>query len=65
MEWKRLEETMPSIPGMLDEAKFPARGDEDIVGPMARDAVMVRDQSEERKGRKMWKNIIGKVGLRK
>ena len=66
MEWKRLEDTMPSvIPRMLDESKFPARGDEDIVGPMVRDAVMARTQSEERRGSRLWKNLIGKVGLRR
>ncbi|CAM1500441.1 Fc.00g096030.m01.CDS01 [Cosmosporella sp. VM-42] len=67
MQWRRLEESLPSaIPRMLDaDGKFPARGDEDIVGPMQRDEVMVRAHSEERKGARFWKNLAGKVGLRK
>lgn len=67
MQWRRLEDGQPSaIPKMLDaDGKFPARGDEDIVGPMQRDEVMVRAQSEERKGGRFWKNLAEKVGLRK
>jgi hypothetical protein len=67
MQWRRLEDHMPSaIPRMLDaEGKFPARGDEDIVGPMVRDAVMIRTASEERKNTGFWRTLVGKVGLRK
>lgn len=67
MQWRRLEDGLPSaIPKILDaDGKFPARGDEDIVGPMQRDEVMVRAQSEERKGARFWKNLAEKVGLRK
>lgn len=57
-----------AIPRMLsDDAKFPQRGDVDIVGPMIRDTVMVRDPYDERKNSaSTWlKNIAGKVGLRK
>lgn len=66
MQWRRLEDGLPSaIPKMLDaDGKFPARGDEDIVGPMQRDEVMLRTNSEERKGARFWKHIAGKVGLR-
>ncbi|RSL56967.1 hypothetical protein CEP54_008547 [Fusarium duplospermum] len=67
MQWRRLEDGLPSaIPRLVDaEGKFPARGDEDIVGPMQRDEVMLRTHSEERKGARFWKNLAGKVGLRK
>ena len=56
------------VPGMLNtDGKFPELGDVDIVGPMVRDAVMVRDGPEEKKnGASIWfKNLAGKVGLRK
>ena len=56
------------VPGMLNtDGKFPELGDVDIVGPMVRDAVMVRDWPEEKKnGASLWfKNLAGKVGLRK
>ena len=67
MQWKRLEDGLPSaIPRLVDaDGKFPARGDEDIVGPMQRDEVMLRTHSEERKGARFWKSLAGKVGLRK
>lgn len=66
----RQEDVTPSaIPRMLDaEGKFPERGDVDIVGPMQRDAVMVRDPSslDDRKHVSTWlKNIVGRVSLRK
>lgn len=66
-EWRRLEENLPSaVPRMLDaEGKFPSRGDEDIVGPMHRAAAMARSHSEEKYGAKFWKNLAGKVGLRR
>jgi len=67
LQWSRLEDGAPAaVPRMLyNEGKFPALGDEDIVGPMVRDAVMVRARSEERHGRSFWKHLAGKVGLRK
>ncbi|SCN76960.1 uncharacterized protein FFC1_02486 [Fusarium fujikuroi] len=67
MQWKRLEDGLPSaIPRLVDaDGKFPSRGDEDIVGPMQRDEVMLRTHSEERKGARFWKSLAGKVGLRK
>lgn len=67
MQWKRLEDGLPSaIPRLVDaDGKFPARGDEDIVGPMQRDEVMLRTHSEERKSARFWKSLAGKVGLRK
>ncbi|CAN8104511.1 unnamed protein product [Discula destructiva] len=69
LAWDRLQEDAPtSVPRMLDaEGKFPALGDEDIVGPMVRDAVMARDpgQDAEAGAKRFWKNLAGKVGLRK
>ncbi|KAK2606500.1 hypothetical protein N8I77_005243 [Diaporthe amygdali] len=69
LRWDRLQDDTPTaIPKMLDaEGKFPDLGDEDIVGPMVRDAVMVRDPGSEAENgaRKFWKNLAGKVGLRK
>ncbi|KAG5925697.1 hypothetical protein E4U53_003250 [Claviceps sorghi] len=69
LEWRRTEDCLPSaVPQMLEslnvDGKFPGRGDEDIVGPMQRDAVMASARSEDAKGR-FWKTIADKVGLRK
>lgn len=69
LNWDRLQEDAPtSVPRMLDaEGKFPDLGDEDIVGPMLRDAVMARDPGSDGENgtKKFWKNLAGKVGLRK
>lgn len=69
LTWDRLQDDAPtSVPRMLDaEGKFPDLGDEDIVGPMVRDAVMARDPGSdgENAAKKFWKNLAGKVGLRK
>ncbi|KAG6021823.1 hypothetical protein E4U41_002393 [Claviceps citrina] len=69
LEWRRVEDCLPSaVPQMLEslnaDGKFPGRGDEDIVGPMQRDAVMARARSEDAKSR-FWKAIADKVGLRR
>ncbi|GJN73485.1 only prolin and serin are matching in the corresponding protein [Purpureocillium lilacinum] len=69
LEWRRRDECLPSaVPQMLESldahGKFPERGDEDIVGPMHRDAVMIRARSEDAKGR-FWRNLADKVGFRK
>lgn len=61
----------PSIPRYLsDDGKFPELGDVEIVGPMMREAVMVREGGqgldERRNSASVWfKNLAGKVGLRK
>ena len=69
LQWDRLQDDTPTtIPKMLDaEGKFPDLGDEDIVGPMVRDAVMARDpgSDSENGAKRFWKNLAGKVGLRK
>lgn len=69
LRWDRLQDDAPAtVPRMLDaEGKFPDLGDEDIVGPMVRDAVMARDSGSdgENGAKKFWKNLAGRVGLRK
>jgi hypothetical protein len=63
---------------LSDDGKFPELGDVDIVGPMERDAVMVTARDHHGSGRderrtssggssaSIWfKNLAGKVGLRK
>lgn len=62
------EDSRAGVPRMLDaDGKFPDLGDEEIVGPMVRDAVMARDPATEgdNSARKFFKNLAGKVGLRK
>ncbi|ATY65548.1 hypothetical protein A9K55_001968 [Cordyceps militaris] len=68
MEWKRLEESMPSaVPQILEvldaaQGKFPNRGDEDIVGPMHREASMAGAYNEDSRSR-FWKSLGAKVGI--
>lgn len=69
MEWSRLEDCLPSaVPQMLEaldaEGKFPGRGDEDIVGPMQRDAFMAGAYVEDARSQRFWRSLAGKVGLR-
>ncbi|PHH60714.1 hypothetical protein CDD81_1332 [Ophiocordyceps australis] len=69
VEWRRVDDCHPgAVPRMLESlnahGKFPCRGEEDIVGLMERETVMVRARSEDAKGR-FWRNIVDKVGLRK
>ncbi|PNY25811.1 Uncharacterized protein TCAP_04247 [Tolypocladium capitatum] len=69
LEWRRMDDCFPgAVPQMLESldahGKFPGRGDEDIVGPMQRDAVMVRARSEDAKGR-FWRSLADMVGFRK
>lgn len=70
LRWDRLQEDVHAgVPRMLDaDGKFPDLGDEEIVGPMVRDAVMARDPAAaegDNSARKFFKNLVGKVGLRK
>ncbi|RDA95925.1 hypothetical protein CP533_5948 [Ophiocordyceps camponoti-saundersi (nom. inval.)] len=69
LDWRRMDDCLPSaVPRMLEsldaQGKFPCRGDEDIVGPMQRAAVMARARSEDAKGH-FWRSIADKVGFRK
>ncbi|KAI6382245.1 hypothetical protein MCOR25_000833 [Pyricularia grisea] len=73
LRWRHQQEdvTLPStVPVMLDGegGKFPAMGDEDIVGPMIRDAAMSRELSPSRQGSasRFWRSIVGRVnGMKK
>ncbi|KAK3997745.1 hypothetical protein QBC44DRAFT_45173 [Cladorrhinum sp. PSN332] len=59
-----LPATIPHMP--TDDGKFPELGDLEIVGPMMRDSVMIRDTQDEKKSASVWlKNLAEKVGLRK
>ncbi|KAI1389215.1 uncharacterized protein F4822DRAFT_437534 [Hypoxylon trugodes] len=62
---EKFEEVLTTVPRMDAEGKFPERGDEDIVGPMVREATMMSLDSVERKGPSFWRHLVGKVGLRK
>ncbi|OAA63137.1 hypothetical protein ISF_05013 [Cordyceps fumosorosea ARSEF 2679] len=68
MEWKRLEDSMPSaVPQILEaldaaQGKFPNRGDEDIVGPMHREVSMAGAYTEDSRSR-FWKSLGAKVGI--
>ncbi|KAI2610756.1 uncharacterized protein GGS25DRAFT_162951 [Hypoxylon fragiforme] len=59
------EGVLTTVPKMYAEGKFPERGDEDIVGPMVREATMMSMDSVDRKGSGFWRHLAGKVGLRK
>lgn len=56
---------LTTVPRMDAEGKFPERGDEDIVGPMVREATMMSLDNVDRKGPSFWRNLAGKVRLRK
>lgn len=68
VEWKRLEENLPSaVPQIIEsldaaQGKFPSRGDEDIVGPMHREASMAGAYNEDFRSR-FWKSLGAKVGI--
>ncbi|KAI0095629.1 hypothetical protein F4814DRAFT_180830 [Daldinia grandis] len=57
------EDLLTTVPRIYAEGKFPERGDEDIVGPMVREAVMMSLDGADRKS--FWRNLAGKVGLKK
>lgn len=47
---------MPNMPNLNAEGKFPERGDEDIVGPMVRQASMT---DVDRKRPSLWRRVTG------
>ncbi|KAK7948495.1 only proline and serine are matching in the corresponding protein [Apiospora aurea] len=56
---------LTTLPRMDAEGKFPDRGDEDIVGPMARDEVMIPNaELTDRRAQSFWRSLAGRV-LRK
>ncbi|KAK4445913.1 hypothetical protein QBC34DRAFT_154043 [Podospora aff. communis PSN243] len=65
LDLRRATEEPPqfSMPWILNDEKFPERGDMDIVGPMIRDAVMIRDGRDEKKAAApSWlRNLAGKL----
>lgn len=63
-EWRRVEDGGPALPRMMSD-KFPARGDEDIVGPMVREEVMVRTESVDGRGARLWRNMMRVWGLKR
>ncbi|KAI0479456.1 hypothetical protein GGR56DRAFT_665179 [Xylariaceae sp. FL0804] len=54
-----------SVPSMDDVGKFPQRGDEDIVGPMVREATMSSIGNLDRRRPRFWRQLSDRVGLRK
>lgn len=61
---ERVPTTVPKLHAMGD--KFPSRGDEDIVGPMMRAVTMLpASGTDERRNGRFWRNLAGKVGLRR
>ncbi|KAI0401507.1 hypothetical protein F4802DRAFT_600981 [Xylaria palmicola] len=59
------ESVITAVPVMDGEGKFPERGDEDIVGPMVREASMSSPTGTERRRPSFWRNLTDRVGLRK
>jgi hypothetical protein len=61
------ENILTTVPRMDTEGKFPERGDEDIVGPMVREATMMTASGDgaDKKNSSFWRNLAGRVGLRK
>ncbi|KAI1173008.1 hypothetical protein F4777DRAFT_480689 [Nemania sp. FL0916] len=59
------ENVVTTIPIMDGEGKFPERGDEDIVGPMVREAIMTSPTGTERRRPSFWRNLTDRVSLRK
>jgi hypothetical protein len=59
------ESIITTVPIMDGEGKFPERGDEDIVGPMVREATMSPTTGSDRRRPSFWRNFTDRVGLRK
>lgn len=60
------DDVLTAVPQMDTEGKFPERGDEDIVGPMIREVTMlVPGDATDRRNPSFWRNLAGRVGLRK
>ena len=68
LQWQPREDVLPAaVPRMLGADKFPERGDEDIVGPMVREAAMARDMADERRNGAslFWKSLAEKLGRKR
>lgn len=61
------EDVLTAVPLMDTEGKFPERGDEDIVGPMVREATMLvpAEHADRKNTTSFWRALAGRVGLRK
>ncbi|KAI0397148.1 hypothetical protein F5Y17DRAFT_12466 [Xylariaceae sp. FL0594] len=59
------EGIITAVPIIDGEGKFPERGDEDIVGPMVREAAMTLAGGSDRRRPSFWRNLTDLVGLRK
>ncbi|TRX89825.1 hypothetical protein FHL15_009258 [Xylaria flabelliformis] len=59
----RFDESIITVPIMDGEGKFPERGDEDIVGPMTREATMSSPTGTERRRPSFWRKLTDRVGL--
>ncbi|KAI0469360.1 hypothetical protein F4859DRAFT_142925 [Xylaria cf. heliscus] len=57
------EGIITTVPIMDGEGKFPERGDEDIVGPMVREATMSSPTGTERRRPSFWRKLTDRVGL--
>ncbi|KAI0450385.1 hypothetical protein F5B21DRAFT_437621 [Xylaria acuta] len=57
------ESIITTVPVMDGEGKFPERGDEDIVGPMVREATMSSPTGTERRRPSFWRKLTDRVGL--
>lgn len=64
-EWRRVDGDGPAALPRMESDKFPSRGDEDIVGPMVREEVMVRTESADGRGARLWRNLMKVGGLRR
>lgn len=67
IDFEKLDDNIiTTVPIMDGEGKFPERGDEDIVGPMVREATMTSPTGSERRRRpSFWRNLTERVSLRK
>lgn len=59
------ESVLTTVPLIDGEGKFPQRGDEDIIGPMIREATMTSPTGSERRRPGFWRHLTDRVGLRK
>ncbi|KAI0008949.1 hypothetical protein F4779DRAFT_409564 [Xylariaceae sp. FL0662B] len=59
------ESGFTTVPRMDAEGKFPERGDEDIVGPMVRQATMSSIESMNPRRPSFWRSLTGRISSRK
>ncbi|KAI1084546.1 hypothetical protein F5B20DRAFT_210573 [Whalleya microplaca] len=59
------ESGFTTVPRMDAEGKFPERGDEDIVGPMVRQATMSSIESMNSRRPSFWRSLTGRISSKK